>query len=342
MNWRSHQYFYSLFVLSANQAHHEIMNRKITGLHHVTAMASDAQKNIDFYAGIMGLRMVKKTINFDSPNVYHLYYGDETGAPGSIMTFFPIPGLAPGRKGKGQMTVTSFSIPENSLDYWMKRLKKFNIEYTHPQERLESEVAIYFEDNDGLGVELIANKIDKRNGYTYGQIPEEHSVKGFYGVSLAEEGYELTAGLLTEQLDHKLILEKGNRFRFSPTGNAGDFVDVLCSPDDVRGSGGSGTIHHLAFATQDDQSQLNVREALMSSGLSVTPVMDRQYFHSIYFREPGGILFEVATSNIGFTLDEPIANLGEALKLPKWEEANRKAIEAGLRPIHFDFKKFMD
>lgn len=318
------------------------MSNKITGLHHVTALASDAQKNLDFYAGILGLRMVKKTVNFDAPDVYHLYYGDETGAPGTIMTFFPIKGLTKGRKGKGQMTVTSFSIPENSLEYWMKRLDKFNITYSHPQERLENEVFIYFEDNDGLGVELVANKIDVRKGFTYGQIPDEHAVKGFYGVSLAEEGYERTAGLLIGQMDHKLVLEKGDRFRFSATGNAGDFVDILCSPEDVRGLGGSGTIHHLAFATQNDQSQLTVREELQSKGLNVTPVMDRQYFHSIYFREPGGILFEVATSDIGFTLDETVAQLGGELKLPTWEESNRKTIEAGLKPISFDFKKYMD
>ena len=314
----------------------------INGLHHVTALASDAQKNLDFYAGILGLRLVKKTVNFDAPDVYHLYYGDETGTPGTIMTFFPIQGLTKGRKGKGQMTVTSFSIPENSLEYWMKRLDKFHIPYSLPQERLENEVFIYFEDNDGLGVELVANKMDQRNGFTYGQIPLEHAVKGFYGVSLAEDGYERTAGLLTAQMGHKLILEKGNRFRYSATGSAGDFVDVLVTPEDQRGLGGSGTIHHLAFATQNDQSQLKVREVLLSRGLQVTPVVDRQYFHSIYFREPGGVLFEVATSDIGFTLDEPVNKLGEALKLPDWEEKNRMAIENGLKPIQFDYKKFMD
>lgn len=316
--------------------------KKINGLHHVTALASDAQINLDFYAGILGLRLVKKTVNFDAPDVYHLYYGDEAGAPGTIMTFFPIQGLAKGRKGKGQMTVTSFSIPINSLDYWMKRLDKFKINYSHPQERFENEVFIYFEDHDGLGVELVANTLDTRKGFTYGQIPAEHAVKGFYGVSLAEEGYERTGSLLTEQMGHKLVLEKGNRFRFSASGNAGDFVDVLATPEDAKGLSGSGTIHHLAFATHNDQSQLMVREDLLTRGLQVTPVVDRQYFHSIYFREPGGILFEVATSDIGFTLDEPVSKLGEALKLPDWEEKNRPGIEAGLKPISFDYKKFMD
>lgn len=318
------------------------MNHKITGLHHVTALASDTQKNLDFYAGILGLRMVKKTINFDAPDVYHLYYGDEVGNPGTIMTFFPYPGLVKGRKGKGQLTVTSFSIPENALDYWMKRLKKFNIPFENPQQRFDDEVFIYFEDADGLGLELVANNSDTRKGFTYGQIPEEHALKGFYGVSLSEEGYEKTANLLLDQMDHKLISEKGNIFRFSASGKAGDYVDIICTPDGMRGLGGSGTVHHLAFATENDQSQRAVRERLMQNGMNVTPMLDRQYFHSIYFREPGGILFEVATSDIGFTLDEPKDQLGESLKLPSWEEDNRSEIEKGLTPIQLDIEKFQD
>lgn len=223
------------------------MSHNITGLHHVTAMTSDAQKNVDFYAGILGLRLVKKTINFDATDVYHLYYGDETGAPGTIMTFFPFPGIVKGRKGKGQLTVTAFSIPENAMAYWMKRLDKFRIPYEDPQERFDDEVFIYFEDYDGLGIELIANKTDTRKGFTYGQIPDEYAVKGFHGVSLTEEGYERTAGLLTGKMDHRLISEKGNRFRFSPSGKPGDFVDILCAPESMRGLGGSGTVHHLAL-----------------------------------------------------------------------------------------------
>jgi glyoxalase family protein len=318
------------------------MTNLIKGLHHVTALASNTQNNLDFYAGILGLRMVKKTINFDAPDVYHLYYGDEVGNPGTIMTFFPYPGLVKGRKGKGQLTVTSFSIPENSLDYWMKRLKKFNIPFEQPQQRFETEIFIYFEDFDGLGIELVANKTDDRKGFTYGQIPLEHAVKGFYGVSLSEEGYERTANLLIDKMDHQLISENGNVFRFSASGKAGDFVDIVCSPDTLRGLGGSGTVHHLAFATADDNSQKNVREKLLQNGLNVTPMLDRQYFHSIYFREPGGILFEVATNDIGFTYDEPQESLGEALKLPSWEEKNREIIEKGLTPIKLNIDNFQD
>lgn len=319
------------------------MNNIITGLHHVTALTSDAQQNIDFYTGVLGLRLVKKTINFDAPDVYHFYYGDEVGNPGTILTFFPFSGLPKGRKGKGQLTVTSFSVPENSLDYWMKRLTKFRIKFEDPAERFEDEAFIYFEDNDGLGIELIANKTDKRIGFTYGHIPREFAVKGFYSVSLSEEGYERTAGLLTEQMDHKLVAEKGNRFRFSPSGLPGSFVDVLCSPESLRGNGGSGTVHHVAFATKNDQTQLEFREKLLSKGIvNPTPVIDRQYFHSVYFREPGGILFEAATSDIGFTLDESKESLGQKLKLPSWEEINRNEIEKLLTPVTVDINKFRD
>ena len=305
-------------------------------------MADDAQKNLDFYAGVLGLRMVKKTVNFDAPDVYHLYYGNETGAPGTIMTFFPFAGIMRGRHGKGQMTVTSFSVPASSLDYWLKRLKKFNIVHSAPQQRLDGELFISFQDPDGLGLELVFNSADQRPGFTYGAIPVENAVKGFYGAELAEEGYERTAGLLLESMDHRLIAEKGNRFRYSASGIPGDFIDIVCTPDAQRGLGGGGTIHHLAFATPDDATQLEVREKLLTKGLQVTPVLDRQYFHSIYFREPGGILFEIATNPPGFAVDEHPAKLGGALKLPAWYESSRDKIEKGLKPIQLNTEKFMD
>lgn len=314
----------------------------ITGIHHVTALGDDAQQNIDFYAGILGLRMVKKTINFDAPDVYHLYYGNEQGSPGTIMTFFPYPGIGKGKHGKGQMTVTSFSAPDTSLDYWIKRLKKFNIKASEPQQRFDDEVFIAFEDVHGLGLELVFNKRDERPGFTYGQIPEAHAVKGFYGVVLSEEGYERTAGLLLEGMDHHLMAEKGNRFRYSASGKPGDIVDILCDPEKARGIGGSGTIHHLAFATPDDASQLEARERLLSKGFHVTPVLDRQYFHSIYFREPGGILFEIATNPPGFAIDEAPEHLGESLKLPPWVEHARDKIENMLVTVELNTDKFMD
>jgi glyoxalase family protein len=222
-------------------------------------------------------------------------------------------------------------------------LKKFNITYEDPAERFDNELYIYFEDFDGLGIELIANTSDKRKAFTYGQIPPENAIKGFYSISLSEEGYERTAGLLTDQMDYKLVSEKGNRFRFSPNSQPGGFVDILCSPESLRGVGGAGTVHHVAFATRDDNSQLEFREKLLSRGVvNPTPVIDRQYFHSVYFREPGGILFEAATSDIGFTLDETPEHLGEGLKLPPWEEMNRHEIEKLLSPVKLNIDKFLD
>lgn len=312
------------------------MKKLITGLHHITALASDGQKTCDFYAGILGLRMVKKTVNQDATEVYHLYYGNERGSPGTIMTFFPYPGIPKGRKGKGQLTVTSFSVPINSIDYWTNRLSKFQIKYEEPQQRFEDEQFIYFEDKDGLGLELVFNDKDQRPGFTYGHIPLEYAIKGFYGIALCEEGYERTAGLLTAQMDHTLIAQQGNRFRYSASHLPGDFVDVLCSPESTQGQAGAGTIHHVAFATDTETSQVQAREKLLKAGLNVTPVIDRQYFHSIYFREPGGVLFEIATVLPGFTVDEPLEHLGESLKLPPWEEHNRKMIEAALPPVKLD------
>lgn len=291
------------------------MKKLIHGLHHITALASDPQKNVDFYAGILGLRLVKKTINFDAPEVYHLYYGNEKGEPGTILTFFPYPGIPQGRKGKGQLTVTSFSIPAASIDFWMRRLEQFKIPYDGPEKRFTEQV-IYFEDHDGLGLELVGNNQDERPGFSYGKIPLEFAIKGFYGMTLSVECYEKTAGLLVAQMDHQLISEKGNRFRYSANGKPGSFVDVLCTPDALRGYGGYGTVHHVAFATDSDTTQLEARKKLLSFGLDVTPVLDREYFHSIYFREPGGVLFEIATIPPGFTIDEPLENLGESLKLP--------------------------
>lgn len=317
------------------------MPKLVSGLHHITALASDPQANVDFYAGILGLRLVKKTINFDAPEVYHLYYGNEKGSPGTILTFFPYPDIPRGRKGKGQLTVTSFSISENSIDYWMERLTQFDIPFQGPEKRFD-ELVLYFEDRDGLGLEFVANKNDQRPGFTYGNIPLEHAVKGFYGMTLSEECYEKTAGLLVGQMDHQMIAEKGNRFRYTASGKPGDFVDVLCQPDTLRGTGGYGTIHHVAFATANDQMQLEAREKLLQFGLDVTPVIDRQYFHSIYFREPGGVLFEIATLPPGFTIDEPLDHLGETLKLPSWQERNRPFIEKLLTPIHIDINKYAD
>ncbi|SHF32386.1 VOC family protein [Flavisolibacter ginsengisoli] len=316
------------------------MNQLITGIHHVTAIASNAQKNIDFYTGVLGLRLVKKTVNFDGPDVYHFYYGDETGNPGTILTFFPYQGLVNGRHGKGMLNTTSFSVPSSSINFWLDRLRRFDINYKKPQERFIGEVVIYFEDEDGLGLELVFNDIDTRRGFSTGPVPEEHAIKGLYNVEIWEEGYERTGGLLTTQLDHQLIGEKGNRFRFAAKDAPGNYVDVLCSPDSLKGLTGSGIVHHIAFATPDATTQAEVRLRMVQRMLNPTPVLDRSYFTSIYFREPGGVLFEVATSGPGFGIDETQANLGKTLKLPPQFEADREKIESALAPITVNTDKY--
>lgn len=316
------------------------MGSLISGIHHVTALCSDAQTNLDFYAGILGLRLVKKTVNFDAPEVYHLYYGDETGSPGTILTFFPYQGILPGRKGTGQVTTTSFSIDANSVDFWVKRLLKFNIAFVEPQTRFDEELVITFEDSDGLGLELVASQKDERLGYTDGNIPQEHAIKGFYGITLMEEGHEKTAKLLTGLLDHQLTGQEGNRFRYSTTQKPGDYVDLLCAPDSLKGLGGGGTIHHVAFATKNDTTQLLARDKLLEQGFNITPVLDREYFHSVYFREPGGVLFEIATLPPGFAIDEDPKHLGENLKLPPWYEKSRTIIEKVLPPLTWQPEKW--
>ncbi|MBO9701881.1 MAG: ring-cleaving dioxygenase [Sporocytophaga sp.] len=315
-------------------------NKLITGIHHVTAIASGSQKNFEFYAGILGLRLVKKTVNFDASSVYHLYYGDEIGSPGSIITFFPYEGLVKGRQGKGMLNTTSFSVPLDSLDYWIKRLDKYGVLYKRPQERFKDEIAVYFEDADGLGLELVFNNKDTRIGSYNQTIDKTHAIRGFYNVEIWEEGYERTAALLQDQLNHTLIAEKGNRFRFAATDSPGNYVDLVCMPDSLKGLAGSGTVHHLAFSTPDKGSQTAIREKIVERRYNPTPILDRNYFQSIYFREPGGVLFEVATAIPGFSVDEPSSHLGENLMLPDWFENERKELEAHLLPINTDLSNY--
>lgn len=312
------------------------MGKLISGIHHVTALAGEPQQNIDFYTGILGLRMVKKTVNFDAPEVYHFYYGDETGTPGSILTFFPYDGIIPGKHGTGMLNITSFSVSLDSLAYWENRLKKYNITHKPAQERFEGEVVIYFQDPDGLGLELVFNAKDTRKGFTYGSIPIEHSIKGFFGVEIWQPGYERTGALLTEVMDHQLVAEKGNRFRFAATDAPGNYIDILAMPNASKGIGGGGTVHHIAFNTPDKDSQKEVREKIYKYGLQPTMTLDRQYFKSIYFREPGGVLFEVATTQPGFSIDEDPEKLGESLKLPPQYESQRNLIENAVKPVQLN------
>lgn len=309
------------------------METRINGLHHVTAIAGKPQTNVDFYTGILGLRFIKKTVNFDAPDVYHLYYGDENGSPGSIMTFFPFGQIQRGRRGNGQMSYTAFSVPEDSLGFWTERLKKFNINAEKLQRRFNEEF-IRFDDNDGLGIELVATSNDNRPAWVSGSVPQEHAIRGFYTVALQEISGDRTIDLLTSQMQHRLIAEEGNRMRFEAgTGGAGNYVDIIGNPEEKRGLQGAGTVHHLAFSTNTDETLLATREVLVEKGFEITPLIDRQYFHSIYFREPGGILFEVATNPPGFTADETQDALGTALKLPAWYEPKRSLIEQHLDPL---------
>lgn len=312
----------------------------ITGLHHVTAIAGNAQANLDFYTGILGLHLVKKTVNYDGPDVYHFYYGDERGTPGSLLTFFPYQGLVNGRHGKGMVSTAAFSVASSSLDYWLRRFRRFDIPYKKPQERFEGEVVVYFEDEDGLGLELVFTDRDSRQGYANGPIPAEAAIKGIYNVEIWQEGYERTAALLTGVLDHQLVAEKGNRFRFAATDSPGNYVDVLCTPDSMKGLAGSGTVHHLALATPDKATQAELRERIVKRGLNPSPILDRNYFTSVYFREPGGVLFELATAGPGFAVDEVPGHLGEALQLPPQFEKDRAQLEKKLPPLSINTNRF--
>ena len=309
------------------------MRKPIAGIHHVTAMAGDPQANVDFYTGVLGLRLVKKTVNFDDPGTYHLYYGDEVGHPGTIMTFFPWPLARRGVQGAGQATVTAFSVPEGSLGYWTERLRRLEVAFDDPQPRLGEEVLTVL-DPDGLKLELVARAGDDRQGWRGGAVPADKAIRGFDGVTLTEWNLDVTERVLAGTMGFRRMGEEGSRVRFEVgPGGAGTRVDVLASPSAKRGHVSAGTVHHVAFRAADEADQLAWREAIDGSGLYVTPVLDREYFRSIYFREPGGVLFEIATDPPGFTRDETVESLGSGLKLPPWLEPSRERIEAALPPV---------
>ena len=311
------------------------MEKKIAGLHHVTAIASDPQRNLDFYVELLGLRFVKRTVNFDDPGSYHFYFGDNRGTPGTILTFFPWPGARRGIRGTGQIEATAFAISSDSVGYWLERFKQHHVTAERTSPRFGEEV-IRFVDPDGLLIELIASSSPARiEPWPDTPILAEHALHGFHSVSAALEGYERTARLLTDSFGYRLIEESGNRFRFaSPDDCApGRIVDLLCMPDTETGRVAAGSVHHIAFRAKDEAEQLKWREHLVELGYNVTPVIDRTYFHSIYFREPGGVLFEIATEPPGFTLDETLEELGTHLRLPPGMEPARSQIETILPPI---------
>ncbi len=304
------------------------MSQEIFGIHHVTAIASDPQQNIDFYTHVLGLRLVKLTVNFDDPGTYHFYYGDEVGQPGTILTFFPWRGARRGRPGNGQVSVTSFSIPEGAVGYWQERLGRLGIFVGEPSRRFDEE-ALVFLDPDGMQLELVAEAgVESRRPWAGGPVPPEAAIRGFHSVTLWEENLEHTAALLTGVLGFRLVQSAGSRSRFeAASSEPGSILDIIHRPDQGTGWGGAGTVHHVAWRTADDQTQQAWRQEIASLGFHVSPVMDRQYFHSIYFREPGGVLFEIATDPPGFTWDEAPDRLGTGLKLPSWLETQRVQIE---------------
>ncbi len=307
----------------------------IAGLHHLTAIVGDPQQNVDFYTRVLGLRLVKQTVNFDDPGTYHLYYGDEVGTPGTILTFFLWPDAPKGRRGTGQIIDISFSIPNTALDYWIDRLSKHSITITEPTTRFGEQVISFF-DPHGLSLELVTHPdAELPSGWEKGPVPPAYAIRGFSSVTLAEARQERTSTMLTDVLGFRLIAQEGNRYRYEVgAGGPGARVDVLSLPDQPRGRIAVGTVHHVAWRTEDDAHQLAWQHHLVENGTDVTPVKDRQYFHSIYFHEPGGVLFEVATDPPGFSIDEPVEQLGTHLKLPPWLETYRSEIEKVLLPIH--------
>lgn len=308
--------------------------KNIKGIHHITAIAGNPQKNVNFYTQLLGLKFVKKTVNFDDPQTYHLYYGDDNGNPGSILTFFPWNehGLR-GKRGTGQVGTISFSVPRTSIDYWAERLTKNNIEFAGPLKRFDEQVII-FEDHDEFELEIVGNDEEKKTGFKNYDIPQEHSLRGFWSAAIWHQNTDLTVELLINQLGFKKNKNLENRIRLvSGEGGPGTYIDLLQLPNELNGIMGVGAVHHIAFRTENDTSQLKIREKLTSSNLNVTPVVDRKYFKSIYFREPGNVLFEIATDPPGFLIDEETGALNNSLKLPPWLESVRGEIEANLPPL---------
>ena len=300
----------------------------IKGLHHITAVAGDPQGNINFYRQVLGQRLVKTTVNFDDPGTYHFYYGDRIGTPGTLLTFFPWRHVKPGRAGSGEATAVAYSIPQGSLNFWQAHLERMHANPGEVEERFGAAV-LPFEDPDGMRLELIVS--DQPAAVQYwqaGPIPEPYALRGFHSTTLWLTEIEPTAELLSKQLGYQLVGQEGLRYRFKCTSaEAGLFIDLLHQPGYPLGRFGAGSIHHIAFRVGDEHEQLEYLNHLRQAGQRVTPVQDRQYFRSIYFRSPGGVLFEIATDSPGMTIDEPVGELGDNLKLPPWLEANRNHIE---------------
>lgn len=308
------------------------MEKLVRSLHHVTATVDDAQQDFDFYTKLLGLRLVKKTVNFDNHHVYHFYYGNEGGTPGTIMTTFPYRGrgVPVGQKGAGQIRTTAFSVPSASLGFWKARLRERGVNVRDEAPRF-GEPAISVSDPSGLVLELVGTTGDARPSWTTADVSAEQAIRGIHSVAMPIAAPARTLQLMTEVLGFDVVNEAPDRTRLAVNGDVpGRVIDVIAAADAPRGVNGLGTIHHVAMAVDDADEQLRMRQELLRWGAQVTEVLDRQYFRSIYFREPGGVLFEIATVPPGFTIDETLPCLGQDLKLPPWEEPHRAQIEAVL------------
>ena len=302
------------------------MNNGVLGLHHITAIAGNAKRNYDFYTRILGLRFVKKTVNFDDPGTYHFYFGDEVGSPGTILTFFPWEGIQAGKQGTGQTTEITYSVPDGSLQFWSERLRKYSVKVTATGKRF-GEDFISFEDPDGLPLTFLVSKdSDNRKGWAIDEVTVNVATKGFHSVTLTLTRKSETEKVL-ELLGYKLIANEGNRFRYKTDAIETASIIDISETNQPHGVNAAGTVHHIAFRVKDETTQMDFREKIVKAGYQITPKIDRNYFFSLYFREPGGVLFEIATDNPGFAVDEPISELGTNLKLPPQYESHRQEIE---------------
>jgi glyoxalase family protein len=311
------------------------MENNILGIHHITAIAGDAKRNFDFYTKVLGLRFVKRTVNFDDPQTYHFYFGNEQGSPGTILTFFPWGDrVRKGSNGSGMATAIGYAVPEDSLGFWADRLTANHFPVTEGEQFGQKFIA--FSDPDGLQLQLIATtaEADNRKPYETDEVKAAVATKGFFNTTLTLNSIKATAHILTEVFGYQLIAQEGNRYRYATdTVSTANVIDLIELPTEQRGIGAGGTIHHIAFRVKDDKTQMAFHDKIQKLGLNITPQIDRNYFHSLYFREPGGVLFEIATDNPGFTVDEPLEELGTHLKLPVQYEEQRSAIEKHLVPL---------
>lgn len=304
---------------------------QLSGIHHVTAIASDPQENVNFYAGLLGLRLVKRTVNFDDPQSYHLYYGDGAGNPGTLLTFFAWPSGRRGKPGLGQVTGTALAVGPGALPFWAERFQAHSV--SSEAETRFGEPMLVVADPDGLRLELVETPSDIRRGWPEGHIAAEYAVKGVHSVTLPEQSVGATVALLTETLGFKAAATEGTVTRYVSGVNPATFADVIFAPNSVPGQIAVGSVHHVAWRTPNDAEQGDWLRELGALRYGVSPVMDRDYFHSIYFREPGGILFEIATDPPGFATDETLEALGHTLQLPAQYEPMRAQLESRLPPL---------